>query len=385
MGKYGIQSISNLLLIAIFMLTIYAPPLKILFTQEDKISGNEKRVLASIPALTMKPESFHTFPSKFEAYYNDHFGFRPRLIYLHNYVKAKWLKISPVEIVMLGKNGWLYYEPTAVIEDFQGKIPFTPKQLDRCKHYFEHRRDWLAERGIRYLMVVVPNKHSVYPENIRDQYLNKRGKTRLDQVTQYLDDHSDLTVLDLRGPLLEEKAKGQVYFPTDLHLNAIGAFIAYREIIHKISKWFPEEKVLEKGKLTEFTKYTTDGELAVMLGLPECYPAPRPVIKVRQPCSKKQNLKLDSAQNCMTTTRICESATLHGVVFMDSMCLRIMPFLSENFKRVHYIWRDFNYEVMEEILKKEPQNPDIVIEEMAEPIFVGIFFEKLLENIQPPN
>jgi len=348
------------------------------------MSNSEKRKLASMPVMEMKRKSIEEFPSKFEAYYNDHFGFRTSLIYWHNYIKVKYLKTSPVDIVMLGKNNWLYYTPDYVLDDLQGKISFTSRQLYQIKNHFENKRNWLAERGIQYLLVIVPNKHSIYPENIKDKYISKKGKTRTDQLVNYLTDHSELEFIDLRESLLKEKINHRVYFPTDLHLNDKGAFIAYEEIIRKISKWFPQEKVMDISNIRECTKYTSDGELAVMLGLPDCYPAYRHIVKVHSPCSTTHELVLESAKEKYKVTQICETAALNGVVFMDSMGLRIMPFLSENFKRVHYIWRYFSYEVMQEILEKDQGHPDIVIEEILERLFTSPLFEPFLENTSLP-
>ena len=281
---------------------------------------------------------------------------------------------------MLGKNNWLYYTPDNVLDDLQGRIPFSYKQLDQCKHYFENKRVWLEERGIHYLLVIVPNKHSIYPENIKDKYLSEKGKTRTDQLVEYITEHSEIEFIDLRGSLLREKTNHRVYFPTDLHLNDKGAFIAYEEIIRKISKWFPKEKVIDRNNIGELLKYATDGELAIMLGLPDCYPAYRNIVKVHSPCSITHELILKSAPNKFTGTQICKNAALHGVVFMDSMGLRIMPFLSENFKRVHFMWRYFGYDVMQEILEKDQEHPDIVIEEVLERLFTNPLFESLLEN-----
>jgi len=385
MSKDTIQSISNIFLIILFLLSIYAPPLKTFFTSKAKISNSEKRELASLPVLEMKKRSIEEFPKKFEAYYNDHFGLRTSLIYWHNHIKVKWLQTSPVDIVMLGKKNWLYYTPDNVLDDLQGKIPFTAKQLDQWKNYFENKRDWLAERGINYLLVIVPNKHSIYPENIKDKYLSEKGKTRTDQLVEYITDHSEIEFVDLRGSLLREKINHRVYFPTDLHLNDKGAFIAYKEIIRKISEWFPQEKILGSSNISEFTKYTSDGELAVMLGLPDCYPAYRHIVKVHSPCSITHELILESAPKNFKETQTCENAALRGVVFMDSMGLRMMQFLSENFKRVHFIWRYFGYDVMQEILEKDQEQPDIVIEEVLERLFTNPLFEKALENIPPPK
>jgi len=368
-----------MVLIIIFLFSIYTLPLKTIFSQKAKISKSEKRALATMPSLEMNKDSIGQFPLKFESYFNDHFGFRSSLIYLHNYIKTKWLETSPVDDVMIGKNDWLYYTPRFVLEDLQGDLPFTPKQIEKWKNLFESRQKWLAASGIRYLLVIVPNKHSIYPENIKEKYLKKRGKTRTDQLTEYLRKYSNIDFLDLRGPLRKEKKNSLVYFPTDLHLNHEGAFIAYKEIIQKISTWFPNKKILPGISIDESIIHTTDGELAIMLGLPDCYPAYRHIVKVRAPCSVEEKLVLKSAPKGYAVTKTCETAELYGVVFMDSMGLRLMPFLSESFRRIHFLWRYFDFKVMKEIIEKE--QPDIVIEEVLERLFIAPFDDSVFENL----
>ena len=66
-------------------------------------------------------------------------------------------------------------------------------------------RDWLARRGIAYLLVVSPNKSTVYPEFMPPLYPRHRT-TRMDQLAEHLGRHvGGFPLLDLR-PVL-------AYFP----------------------------------------------------------------------------------------------------------------------------------------------------------------------------
>ncbi len=121
----------------------------------------------------------------------------------------------------------------------------------------------------------------------------------------------------------------------------------------------------------------------ILLGLSDRYPANRHIVKVASPCSVKQELILKSLEYepTFTVTKICERASLHGVMFMDSMGLQLMPFLSENFKCIHFIWRYFDYEVMKEMLEKK--HPDLVIGEVLERLFIYPFSDNFVENAPP--
>jgi hypothetical protein len=49
--------------------------------------------------------------SRFEAYFNDQFGLRRRLIHWLNVLKVAGLGVSPSAKVILGKHHWLFDRP----------------------------------------------------------------------------------------------------------------------------------------------------------------------------------------------------------------------------------------------------------------------------------
>ena len=75
-------------------------------------------------------------------------------------------------------------------------------KLEEWRILFEERRVWLKERGIRYLVVFAPDKTSIYPEQLPDAYRPRSPISRLDQLVDHLEEHSDLAFVDLREALV---------------------------------------------------------------------------------------------------------------------------------------------------------------------------------------
>ena len=368
MNESKIQTYSETSLLLVFMLVIFMPFIATVFASKSGISDIEKRKLAPMPKLSLNKESLEQFPSGFEAYYNDHFGFRRMHLLFNNYIKAKMLKSSPVSKVLIGKDNWLYITRLHQIEDFQGLRKPEPIQLEAWKAYFQNKRDWLAKHNIKYLYVIAPNKQTIYPEYM-PYYINKiEDKTQLDHLLAYLDGGFADEILDLRIPLLEARKKEQVYYRCDTHWNQKGAYIAYKNILGRISTWFPNEKTLAPAPVTEKTKIYKGLDLANMLGLPKSYRETAPLVSLKEACSTVQEdielPQIGRIENVMPFARECSKAKLRAVVFRDSFFESVIPYFSENFKQVVYVWHPYDQETMEQLASQI--KPDIVIEEVGE-------------------
>jgi len=224
----------------------------------------EKRLPKKPPVLGQDPVK--AIPGKFEAFYADRFGFRNGLIQGHNWIKYSLFKGSSLGKVLFGKDDWLFLTKSGIITDFLGQHCLTAHELDTWKRVLEQRQQWLQERGIRYLFVIVPNKATIYPEMLPDHIHRSRGRSRLDQLAAHLENHSTLDVIDLRGPLVQAKPTGQLYYSKDSHWTDRGAFIGYREICRKLRDWFPGIRPLRREDFN-MSKTTGAGDLGMMLGL----------------------------------------------------------------------------------------------------------------------
>ncbi|MBV1884034.1 MAG: hypothetical protein KUG82_20510 [Pseudomonadales bacterium] len=366
MNKLNAHRLSELILLSLFMLVILAPLSKTLLSQQATMSAGEKRNLSPMPIFSLEAKSLAQFPEQFEKYYNDHFGFRESFIKLYLFIMVNGFQTSPVDKVIVGDNDYLFYNDKAakIFEDIQGINPFTQDELKIWKGILERKKEWLDKEGIKYLLVFSPNKHTIYPEYIPKKYIPRSGKTRLDQFIEYMKTNSDVAILDLREPLLQAKLEKQAYYKSDTHWNDWGAYVASQTIIETVSEMFPEKSPNMDLPVSGNKTLYYDGDLSLMLGLSDIYKEDAELLTVTDQCAHTNKLTLNTVavKNPFSTT--CKQAELKVVVFRDSFFTAVAPFFAERFKKVDYIWNNFNHIILKELIHQS--KPDIVIEERAE-------------------
>ena len=76
---------------AAFFLFLWLPTMDMLFYQDKVPEVNEKRRLANFPAPSSQElQGMRHFVTCLESYYNDHFGFRKRLICWGHHWRLSW-------------------------------------------------------------------------------------------------------------------------------------------------------------------------------------------------------------------------------------------------------------------------------------------------------
>ena len=284
----------------------------------------------------------------------------------------KYFAKSPVPNVLIGKNNWLFFTLSNLIDDFVGADPFTQAELETWRSNLEHKRNWLAKHGIRYLFVVAPNKQTIYPEYLPDYLQKDRGQSRLQQLVAYLKTHSDVSILDLSAVLTEGKKRHRIYHLTDTHWNDRGAYAAYRAIMDRVGQWFPEASLKQNKIIGTKNIPGRGGDLAGMLDMADTMHEESPVLKV-QPTTCSPEIKRAIADFMKTPADLirskpfmtkCDTSKLRAVVFRDSFFDTIIPFIAEDFNRIDYVWKPYDHAIMKELIAQ--QKPQIVIEEMVE-------------------
>ncbi len=371
MGNSPTHRIKDGFLILIFVGSVCLPLIGFLEGWGNSGDLGEKRVLSKCPVLGADP--LETIPEKFDAFYKDHFGFRNNLIRGHNWIRYKLFKGETYGDVLIGKEGWLFLTKARIISDYLGQNPLTPKELATWKETLERRQEWLAERGIRYLFVVAPNKAMIYSEMLPEHIYRNKRKTHMDQLVDYLSETSKVEFLDLRDALCNAKATGLVYHPRDSHWSERGAFVVYREICNRLVELFPD---IYPWSIEDFTITIEKqvGDLATMLGLggelilecevfkprkernayrvnltlPDQYPWPKHMIPDRQLAMENKN-----AKHCLLFFH--DSFGDHG---------GLQEYIGEHFLRSVFVPASLDYSCLK--LMVEQEHPDIVIEEIAE-------------------
>ena len=373
-GRPRTSRAADLALIAVFLVAIGLPAAALVFGWEAGYVLRENRNLRPWPGLPTTRAELAAFPIRFEAYFNDHFGFRSRLIRGLALTRVRALGVSSSAEVALGRDGWLFFGPPWLLDLYRAADPFTVDELEGWRACFQARRDWLAERGIPYLVVIPPDKCMIYPEQMPRYLRRLKRPTRLGQLLAYLRAHSDLAILDLRQPLWAAKTKGDgpLYFRQDTHWNPRGAFVAYTEIVRALSAWFPAMRPLPIEDFRYLGAIGEESDLARMLGLavepsqealmlvprtPQARPGP-PIV---EPPPGTPPILVP-----IVYQRRPDAGLPHAVIFRDSFSTLLIPLLSEHFGRIVYASQyTFNRALV------EFERPQVVIQEMVERNLMG--------------
>jgi alginate O-acetyltransferase complex protein AlgJ len=146
-------------------------------------------------------------------------------------------QVFPSAIV--GKHGWLVYTAEGDIEDYQRTALYTDDELVHFQQNLDALAAHYSEQGITLLVVVPPNKNTIYPERVPTQISVFGSESKLDQVVAYLHAHGHEQLIDLRPTLLTAKLEHEVYYATDTHWNDYGIYIAYSALMAELQKVYP--------------------------------------------------------------------------------------------------------------------------------------------------
>lgn len=382
MSNRNPYSFQNLFISTLFVTIITLPIIGAVFNIR-LIELSENRAKASMPSLSTEWAAIKTtpadlstwgqfatsiarYPKAFESYFDDNFAFRDSLIRLHSYLVIHGLPSS--SDALIGKDNWLFYGEPQALASYRRTDRFTTEELENWRLEIEANRDWLAERGIKYLFVIAPEKSTIYPEYMPEYITRAASQSRLDQFVSYMEQSSDVEIVDLRDELLKHKHEEILYFRTDTHWNDLGAYIAYQAIIHRLTKWFPQ---LAPTPAADFSIEVQpfSGDLAGILALNDVLIEDAPFMTMRaerrshlSPPGLGPFLDISEWQQPMAT-EVDDSVLPKAIVFRDSFGERLSPFLAEDFRRVLTI---SDYSLYQETIIRE--QPDVVIQEMVERI-----------------
>lgn len=248
--------------IGLFLLAIVGP---LAMMGRGEAALHEQRDLAPLPDLRAAGSRY---PDQFDAYFRDHFGWRDRLIRWYNLLRFRWLREAPVGRVIVGSDGWFFYSNPADgidIRNFAGRWPHTAVDVDTWLQRQDDREREYARVGARYLIVIAPDKQSIYPEHVPYRY-GPHAPGVLDELLGRLRWHRRLQVLDLR-PVLRPHADAPIYLKGDSHWNARGAFLAAQAITDALRPALPSIGRVRTEDYDLTATPATGGDLVDMIAL----------------------------------------------------------------------------------------------------------------------
>ena len=360
-----LHKLNSIIVVSLFSVAIFVPFFVGIIEKDKDISVLEKRKLAPFPRLE-KISDIRKFPKLFDEYYSDHFGLRNWFTHYYKLIKFN-LGDSPSPDVTIGKEGWLflgsikrgYKKYSDPIGDARNINLFSKSDLKKFGKYMRALKAWLDDRHIKYIFIIAPNKHTIYFDKL-PSYISKENKySATDQLVEYLKENTEISVVDLRKVIIEQKEKHQLYYKTDTHWNHWAANIAQYEIMSAIEKFFPNQINPEIMNLK--VGFRGGGDLSNFIGVYNFKEEdPYPIFE--HSCTPIRHPK--DAEGRKTHSFTCEGQKLNALIFRDSFFRALEPYFARKFKHSTYIWEKLNYSSLDKYVRS--QHPDIIIEEWVE-------------------
>lgn len=309
------------------------------------------------------------WPGNFIWYLQSSMGLRGALVRARGLIAYLWLGVSPAPVSVLRRDPWLFLKDERVLDDFRRNQPLSAQQLDRWRRVIEGRHRFLEQRGIDYLLVLAPNKETVYADAMPPWATRQQRPSRLEQLVERLRGAPALPLLDLSRTLIAARAAGRVYHYTDTHWNDVGAFAAYREIAGRLNQSFPGLRSLTDSDMVQHRVTTPGGDLARMCGLQLDLREPQTQLELKpgvEPARFEDGSalsfeRMDVRGHERFTSRRPDGEIASAVILRDSFGEALIPYLARHFATATWIW---TYDFPAELIAK--LHPKVVIEELVE-------------------
>lgn len=354
-----------LFLPAVVMLTLVFYPFVVnMFVSNTELLDN--RPLNKKPTALTKD-----FAKEYEAYYNDTFAGRKKLLKRLTKLKLK-LKFDSGTTIH-GLNDWLFYDSGRVPDgftliDYFGRVQFEDEELRRMASGIKKARDYYKKRGTEYFIIIAPNKENLYAEFMPEHLQNDRvsSESRMDRAVKYLQQHTDVNVLNFKDVLfpLKDKFGVTLYYPKDSHWNSVGAYLAFAEL----------SQVMKKSGIKNIPIVPLRKSMIELTGIYET--DLDKIAKHKDADYKVSYLEgkdgkcLKNEDNGMFHVYENPQAPVNKTVLMirDSFGIALMPYFNKTFTKTVFAHNKFNKRRELERLYTEYE-PDIVIDELVERYF----------------
>ncbi len=346
--------------ILVLLLALPIPAFALLKDHVDT-ENYENRTLASAPVLSL--DTIGTFPSDFENYFSDHLPFRNQLIYVNSLLEYRVLKQSSSDSVIVGKEGWLFYQGAQVndedpIGDYQGTNLYSQEELQIIAENMQTAADTLAAEGREFVVMITPNKEGVYSEYMPDAYGNHTDYGRMMQVADYLRSNTTVPVVvayeDIKA--YKQEHSEQLYFKYDTHWNNLGAYLGAKALVSQLGH---EMEDLSSLSISEGTVPVYD--LAKLIHLENVLTDdPAPVIEGFD----RHGLQVENNGGVEFRGKADADGTTDGrklFIIGDSFSTLMFQYVAKNFENSYLnFYYNYNYEMLEN------EDPQVVVYETVE-------------------
>lgn len=344
--KRTVKSVSRVLYAAV-ILGICAVPFAFLWSRPGG-GAVENRTMASLPKLQTAEGLNWNYLEDAGAYFTDHFAFRQEMVALNSKIRSEIFGVSPVEDVIVGKNGWLYY--AATLDDYQHKNSVSERMLFNMAHNTALMQEYSESLGKTFIFTVAPNKNTLYDENMPDRLrFQEAEESDAKRLERWLarENVNYVNLFDLFGSREEV-----LYYARDSHWNEKGAVMVRDALLEAGGKTHESYGDFEPVQETDYF-----GDLGLML-----FPVGgRPESRLEYPVSNTWYYAEGESVEDQFVRTINGEGEGNLLMYRDSFGNSLLPYMAQTFAQAVFS-RQVPYS-MSDLVTYEP---DIVIVEKVE-------------------
>lgn len=281
-------------------------------------------------------------------WFTEHFAFRQELVDADAKLRGDLFQVSAVDSVILGENGWLYYEAT--LDDFQHKNSISNRMLFNIAHNLSLMQEYTELLGKKFVFTIAPNKNSLYGDNMPSRYrFTYTDLSDADRISRWLEKEG-VHYVDLYKLFREQEEV--LYYERDSHWNHKGAVMVYDALLDACEKEHEDYEALGFETISDYY-----GDLNLML-----YPT-NAVPETDYKYNKNFNWEYVIGQD--VTDQIVQTKSIEGsgnlLMYRDSFGNTLMPYFAQTFSNAV-----FSQKVPYQMTDLVTASPDIVILEKVE-------------------
>jgi hypothetical protein len=274
--------IVKILTIVCFIVGVASVPAETVLKVFPEPTLKEKRTLKAMPPYDGPSALFsNAYTGDFEAFFNDHFGFRKIFIRLNNLIDVRLFDTPSNRAVIMGKNDFLFLAPdwnsgTNKPTVYTGEQPAAT--VKRIKSF----QDRLADLGVSFLITIAPNKGTIYPEYLPG---NRDDPTTAIEHRRWmrLFEEEGVNHIDLLPIILKAKKERLLYYKGDHHWNRYCGWLVSQAMVERLAidlHIVDKPRLVRVGEENDIWEDTGGGSIDELLGVKAVRRNVQPILSI---------------------------------------------------------------------------------------------------------
>ncbi len=350
------KNLLKFITVAFFLIFIFSLPVITFFSEDKKISEIENKILTQFPKLSLDNISSKRFMKNFDNYTSDQFPFRPSCIKLKN-TYSYIIGQREFRNIYIGKDNRL-----------MEKYEFNKKAIDEnISNILSVSSYMYKTKNIKSKLMVIPTSIAFYKNDLPSFSISDNQKDSLDYIDKNISDNNYLSFYTPYNVLDKNKDK-YIYFNTDHHWTQLGAYISYLDMFNykyndktlfnnykKVSNDFYgtyySKALLPMIKGDSIYSYNDFNNFKIEINFDETYNTLYDNSKLKGKNKYQYFLHGDPAFAVISGNK---NKSNEIIVFKDSYAHSFIPFLTNNYSKIHVVDPRYYNIDLEDYLNKNP-------------------------------